>query len=97
MTTNNQSIALRRAGTRNITVAVDEKTYHDIRLWCAVRDISVSRVVRTFLQDLPCLENVRRFPAPEAPDYRSLAAQWDEPDSYDLELLLSHLARYTQG
>ena len=97
MTTNNQSIALRRAGTRNITVAIDDKTYHDIRLWCAMRDISVSRVVRTFLQDLPRLENVRRFPTPEAPDERSLAAQWDELDSYELELLESHLGGYARG
>src|SRR6266700_723431 len=45
---------------RNITLAIDDKTYHDIRLWCAVRDISVSRVVGTFLADLPRLENVHR-------------------------------------
>jgi len=76
---------------RNITVAVDEKTYHDIRLWCAVRDISVSRVVRTFLEDLPRIENVHRFPLPEAPDPRSLASRFDELDPYDRELLRRHM------
>ena len=93
MDMNNHPIALRRAGTRNITVAVDEKTYHDIRLWCAVRGISVSRVVRAFLQDLPLIENVHRFPLPQAPDARSLGARFDELDSYDLELLRRQLDR----
>jgi|HubBroStandDraft_2_1064218.scaffolds.fasta_scaffold15641_1 hypothetical protein len=81
---------------RNITLAVDEKTYHDIRLWCALRDISVSRVVRAFLQDLPRLESVRRFPLPQAPDPRSLATRFDELeqlDPHDLELLRQQLGR----
>ncbi len=76
---------------RNITVAVDDKTYRDIRLWCAVRDISVSRVVRIFLEDLPRLENVCRFPLPDAPAANSLAAQFDKLDPHDLDLLRRHL------
>ena len=78
---------------RNITVAVDDKTYRDIRLWCAVRDISVSRVVRTFLADLPRIKSVRRFPLPDAPDAHSLAAEFDKLDPYDLELLRRHLGK----
>ena len=57
---------------RNITVAIDDKTYRDIRIWCAVRDITVSRVDRTLLQDLPRLENVCRFPFRDAPAAGSL-------------------------
>lgn len=52
---------------RNITVAINDQTYHDVRVWCAQRDTSVSRVVQTFLEDLPRLKHVRRFPFPEAP------------------------------
>jgi hypothetical protein len=63
---------------RNITVAVDDQTYRNIRMWCAMRDISVSGVVRTFLNDLPRLEHVRRFPLPQAPDPGSLGCSFDE-------------------
>jgi hypothetical protein len=63
---------------RNITVAIDDQTYRHIRLWCAMRDISVSRVVQTFLNDLPRLENVRRFPLPQAPDPDSIGFRFDE-------------------
>ena len=75
---------------RNITVAIDDKTYRDIRIWCAVRDISVSRVVRTFLEDLPRLGNVSRFPLPDAPDANSLAVEFNKLEPYDLELLRTH-------
>ncbi len=78
---------------RNITVAVDDKTYRDIRIWCAVREISISRVVRTFLADLPRMENVCRFPLPNAPAYDSLAAEFDRLEPYDLELLRSHFGK----
>jgi hypothetical protein len=52
---------------RNITVSIDDQTYHDVRVWCAQRDTSVSRVVRTFLEDLPRLKHARRFPFPDSP------------------------------
>ena len=78
---------------RNITVAIDDKTYRNIRIWCAVRDISVSRVVRIFLEDLPRLENVCRFPLPGAPAEDSLAAEFDKLDPYDLELIRHHFGK----
>jgi hypothetical protein len=62
---------------RNITLAIDDDTYRKIRLWCAMRDISISHVVKVFLRDLPRLEQVRRFPLPEAPEPHSLAAAFD--------------------
>ncbi len=76
---------------RNITVKVEDETYRDIRAWCAHRDTCVSHVVQAFLNDLPRLQNVRRFPLPEAPDRRSLAARFNalelsEIDSIRLKL-----------
>lgn len=62
---------------RNITLAIDDEIYRKIRLWCATRDISISRVVQMFLNDLPQLEQVRRFPLPEAPSSHSLGALFD--------------------
>jgi hypothetical protein len=62
---------------RNITVKIDDQTYRGIRAWCAQRDTCVSHVVQAFLSDLPRLQNVRRFPLPEAPDRRSLGARFD--------------------
>jgi hypothetical protein len=70
---------------RNITLAIDDKTYSKIRVWCALRDISVSRVVRIFLNDLPNLPQVRRFPLPEAPEANSLAAIFDQLEPEELE------------
>jgi hypothetical protein len=52
---------------RNITVAINDKVYRDIRVWCARRDTSVSAVVQRFLEDLPRLKQARPFPLPEAP------------------------------
>jgi len=78
---------------RNITLAIDDQTYSKIRVWCALRDISISRVVRTFLNDLPRLEQVRRFPLPEAPEANSLAAMFDELDPHDLDLLRLEMGR----
>jgi hypothetical protein len=57
---------------RNITVSISDQTYRDIRVWCAKRDTSVSRVVQTFLEDLPRLKQARRFPLPDAPPPRSV-------------------------
>ena len=72
---------------RNITLAIDDQTYSKIRVWCALRDISISRVVRTFLKDLPRLEQCRRFPLHETPLANSLAAMFDELDPHDMDLL----------
>jgi hypothetical protein len=52
---------------RNITVAINDKVYRDIRVWCARRDTSVSAVVQRFLEDLPRLKQARPFPLPDAP------------------------------
>ncbi len=75
----------------NITVAIDDQTYRNIRLWYAMRDVSVSRVVQTFLNDLPRLENVRRFPLPEAPDSGSLGFRFDELDADEIAYLRNRL------
>lgn len=77
----------------NLTLAIDDQTYSKIRVWCALRDISISRVVRIFLNDLPRLEQCRRFPLPEAPEDGSLAAMFDELDPHDLELLKREMSR----
>ena len=78
---------------RNITVVIDDQAYHDIRLWCAGRDVSVSHVVRTFLQDLPRLKDCRRFPLPGAPEPGSLAQLFDELDIEDLAHIRRHLRK----
>ena len=72
---------------RNITLAIDDDTYRKIRLWCAMRDISISHVVKVFLRDLPRLEQVRRFPLPEAPEPHSLAAAFDRLLPQELEIV----------
>jgi hypothetical protein len=74
---------------RNITVAIDDQTYRNIRLWCAMRDISVSRVVRTILNGLPRLEHVRHFPLPQAPDPGSPGFSLDELPPHEIAYLLS--------
>jgi len=66
---------------RNITVTISDQAYRDARVWCAKRDTSVSRVVQTFLEDLPRLKHARRFPLPDAPPPRSVRS------------LLEHLAQ----
>jgi hypothetical protein len=58
---------------RNITVAINDQVYHDVRVWCARRDTSVSAVVQRFLEDLPRLKQARQFPLPDAPPPRILA------------------------
>ena len=62
---------------RKITVSIQDATYRQIRAWCAQRDTCVSHVVQAFLNDLPRLEDVRRFPLPDAPDDRSIGARFD--------------------
>ena len=51
---------------RNITVSINDQVYHDVRVWCAQRDTSVSAVVQRFLEDLPHLTHSHRFPLPDA-------------------------------
>ena len=62
---------------RNITVTVRDETYRQIRIWSAQRDTCVSHVVQTFLEDLPRLQEVRRFPLPAAPDPASLGVRFN--------------------
>src|SRR5579863_4806573 len=52
---------------RNITLTVKDDTYHCIRVWCAERDISVSRLVQIFLEDLPRLKVRVAFPCRALP------------------------------
>ncbi len=51
---------------RNITVSINDQVYHDVRVWCAQRDTSVSAVVQRFLEDLPHLKESHRIPLPDA-------------------------------
>jgi len=62
-----------------VTVRVDEKTYRQIRTWCAQRDTCVSHVVQAFLRDLPQIKNAPQFPLPVAP------APAPRPSRADLE------------
>lgn len=70
---------------RNITLAIDAEDYRTIRIWCATRNVSISHVVKIFLNDLPRLENIRRFPLPEAPQKGSLGERFDELDIAEIE------------
>jgi hypothetical protein len=63
---------------RNITVSISDQTYREIRVWCAKRDVSVSRVVQTFLEDLPRLKHARRFPLPDAPPPATLRPLYEQ-------------------
>ncbi len=37
---------------KNITVSIDDKTYHDARVWAAEMNTSVSALVREYLRKL---------------------------------------------
>jgi hypothetical protein len=76
---------------RNITVKVDDHAYRVIRAWCAQRDTCVSHVVQAFLSDLPRLQNVRRFPLPEAPDRRSLGARFNALELSEIDRIRLNL------
>ena len=76
---------------RNITVTVEDDTYREIRAWCALRDTCVSHVVQAFLHDLPRLENVHRFPLPEAPDPRCLGAHFERLEMEDIAIIRQHM------
>ena len=52
---------------KNITVSINDKIYHDVRVWCARRNTSVSAVVQRFLEDLPHIKECRQFRLPDAP------------------------------
>ena len=77
---------------RNITVTISQETYRQIRAWCAQRDTCVSHVVQAFLNDLPRLQDVRRFPLPEAPDPRSVAALFDRLELSEADRIRVQLA-----
>jgi hypothetical protein len=76
---------------RNITVKIDDQTYRGIRAWCAQRDTCVSHVVQAFLGDLPRLQNVRRFPLPDAPNPRSLGARFNALELSEIDRIRLHL------
>ena len=70
-----------------VTVRVDEKTYRQIRTWCAERDTCVSHVVQTFLRDLPQLKNVPQFPLPSAPAPPPRRSQAELEREAELEMI----------
>ena len=77
---------------RNITLTVQDQTYHEIRAWCAQRETCVSHVVQAFLHDLPLLKEVHRFPLPEAPDPRSLGSRFNDLYEEEAEMIRRRLA-----
>ncbi len=82
---------------RNLTVKVQDKTYREIRVWCARRDTCISHVVRAFLNDLTHLPEVDRFPLPEAPDPRSLGARFNQLHSEEAEEIGHHFDEMDQN
>jgi hypothetical protein len=71
---------------KNITVTVSAETYRKARIWAAQRNTSLSKVVQSFLTDLPTLHMRRRYPTPETRE--ALEAQLD-PISPDTNFALS--------
>ena len=63
----------------NIKVSINDRTYRDVRVWCNMRNTSVSAVVQRFLEDLPHLEPSRRSPAPRPQDFIQPARDRPEP------------------
>ena len=57
-----QTPAARGPTTKNITVAVSDRAYHDARVWAARHDTSISKVVQDFLETLPTLADPPTFP-----------------------------------
>ncbi len=49
---------------KNITVAVNDRAWHDARVWAARRDTSLSKIVQDFLEALPTLPSAQGFPLP---------------------------------
>ncbi|MGA2217278.1 MAG: hypothetical protein ABSG51_04280 [Terracidiphilus sp.] len=52
---------------KNITVSVNDKAYHDARVFAAKRDTSVSAIVTYVLQNLPSLAAFLRGSSLENP------------------------------
>jgi hypothetical protein len=77
---------------RKITVTVQNETYRQFRAWCAQRDTCVSHVVQAFLNDLPRMQDVGRFPLPEAPDPRSLGELFNRLDLSEADKVRLKLA-----
>ena len=63
---------------RNVTLTVNEETYREARAWCARRDTCVSRVVQTFLNRLPQIEDLDAFLQPKPPDLSRFEAILNE-------------------
>ena len=57
--------------TRNITVCVSESTYHQARVWAALRRTSISAAVQFLLEHLPELSRALRLLLEEDPNLGS--------------------------
>jgi hypothetical protein len=71
---------------KNITVTVTAETYRKARIWAAQRNTSLSKIVQSFLTDLPSLHMRRRYPTPD--NKEELEAQL-APLSLDTSFALS--------
>ena len=80
---------------RKITVSIQNETYREIRTWCAQRDTCVSHVVQAFLNDLPRMNDVSRFPLPEAPDPRALGELFNRLNLSEADQIRLRLARFS--
>jgi hypothetical protein len=68
---------------KNITVCVSDRVHHEIRVWAARRDTSLSKIVQDFLEDLPNLDTARDFPISpfEEKDRRNTRALREQDNS----------------
>ncbi len=57
--------------TKNITVAVSERTYYDARLYAAGRRMSISATVQFLLENLPLVTQAVRKLVSEDPNFGS--------------------------
>jgi hypothetical protein len=80
---------------RNITLSINDKTYHAVRVWCAERDTSVSRVVQMFLEDLLARPGIEDG----SPNTESNCAVTPTPGPApeDLQMAISRLLRGISG
>ena len=69
-----------------ITVRVTDELYHKIRIWCAHRDTCVSHVVQSFLAELPDLEKIQDYHAPDNP--KALVSQFSPSRQEEIEMIL---------
>jgi hypothetical protein len=79
---------------RNVTVTVPDKTYREVRAWCAQRDTCISHVVQAFLKDLPRLTQVRGFPLPGAPEPESLAEIYNSLQIEEIEMIREQIGEF---